>query len=357
MPYSLSPLARHLPTLSNTLGWQPLPLSLSVRRAKRAVYLQQAIGAKADLTIAGPAMEVDGERYDNTITDMLGLQAYKVQPWPTDGFPPEMARLASLYLEPGRPWVQVVVDALAPGTFHRFKVTPFNECGEGETSEQGPVATMLPSVPEPVELVEARTMGPNSAVVCWLPPHHNGSPLLNYVLQMQKWERRNGGTAESEEDEAPLPWEDQPHWENVDALVTPEIGPLVFMQLPVSTQISVRDSLSMLLEQAHKRNRALEAQLDALLSEAAGKTAVSNAMSDSDNDPSPRLDEKSAGVQHAVTVAGVKVLAFIVRRILPGYSYSFRVAAFNGEGQSSDGFPAMMKRLRKRPGGIVTSVQ
>lgn len=44
-------------------------------------------------------------------------------------------------------------------------------------------------VPEPVEIVEARTAGPQSAIVSWLPPHDAGSGILNYVVQLQKWPR------------------------------------------------------------------------------------------------------------------------------------------------------------------------
>ncbi len=44
-------------------------------------------------------------------------------------------------------------------------------------------------VPEPVEVIEARTAGPQSAIVSWLPPHDAGSDLLNYVVQLQKWPR------------------------------------------------------------------------------------------------------------------------------------------------------------------------
>lgn len=49
-----------------------------------------------------------------------------------------------------------------------------NENGRGECSLAGPVAKMLPGVPEPVEIVEARTGGPASAIVSWLAPHDSG---------------------------------------------------------------------------------------------------------------------------------------------------------------------------------------
>jgi hypothetical protein len=282
--------------------------------------------------------------------DDLGRPAYKVQSWPGDAKREvAVARLASQCLQP-KPFVQVVIEGLAPGSFHRFKVTAVNAAGDGDASEPGPVARLLPSAPCPVDIVEARSCGPNSAVVCWLPPHDSGAPVLNYVVQQRKWERLSSGGYDSEEDASPPPGVETDKWEFIDALITPEVGPLVFMQLPVATQLSVRDALSSLAELAGKKAGVNSGQetIDVEVT----PSAVEKAMSDSDNDVSPRPDPSepcSGPLAHPITVNGTKIHAMIVKKIVPGWSYCYRVAAFNSEGESPAGFPAMLKRMPACP--------
>lgn len=93
-------------------------------------------------------MEFDDEKRPQVVIDYNGKIAFKVQAWQAGmvGLGPEAARLATMCLHPGRPWVQVTVDSLAPGSFHRFKVVAVNACGDSQTGLVGPVAKMLPGM-------------------------------------------------------------------------------------------------------------------------------------------------------------------------------------------------------------------
>ena len=158
----------------------------------------------------------------------------------------------------------------------------------------------------------------------------------------------SGGDASDEDDEPPPPGQ-EPRWEFVDALVTPELGPLVFKQQPVSTQISIKDSLSALNELAQQARKRQDERLGPELAEGLFGLHSDTKAGDSDGDPSPRYSElnvtQAAGGGVLISVCGVKVISLVVPRTQPGWSYCFRVSAYNSVGCSLDGFAAMMKRI------------